>query len=539
MVGAVDGLFGVVILLGSSLCVLGWESDRRWDQLGTTALAAFAVLLGLGGVASGVVGLLVGSGAEEIGQPLWTQLALFLWALSAVPWVLFAVEYTGRYGEVDRRTVVALYLPFVGFAFNIFWNILGPGRSGVANAVSSVVLLYCLGLVVLGAFLIVQSTYSYVHLPARYGVSLASGPIVVVVTLNSVGNLQTSSALLAVGLYALSLAVATGTFAQVVWGGRLLERTPAVETIGTQAIAEETDDLVFVVDEDDSIVECNATAAETLGTAPLLGKQLDDVLSHSSAALVEMETASIETNAGKRRYDPEVSPVTDSRGTELGAVLALRDVTERVLREQRLAVLNRVLRHNLRNKVDVIKSHAEILEDGEHVTAIRETADAITDLGNDARAIDQFVSDSTGTNEVDIVGTVEEMRRSFEPTADISVTVDLPDTAPVETNRRALAGALDSAIDNAVTYAASTVGITVEPVAGGYEVVVTDDGSGIPERELESLYSGTETPLEHSTGLGLWQLRWAVTAMGGELTFETGDGTTVRFTVPDLSESDQ
>ena len=60
-----------------------------------------------------------------------------------------------------------------------------------------------------------------------------------------------------------------------------------------------------------------------------------------------METVSLATAAGKRRYDPQVSPITDSRGTELGSVLSLRDVTRRELRQQRLAVLNRVLRHNL------------------------------------------------------------------------------------------------------------------------------------------------------------------------------------------------
>lgn len=537
MVSAVDGLFAVGIVLGGSLCWLGYSSYRRWDQLGRTPLAVFAVVLGFSGVASGIVGVVGGAGGDSIGQPFWAQLALFLWSLSAVPWILFALRYTGRYGRIRWRTVGLLYLPFLGFAFNVFWNILGPGTSGVANALSSIVLIYCLGLVILGAFVLVQATASYVHLSVRDGISLASGPIVVVLTLNSVSNLQASSVILGVLLYVVSLAIAFGTFGRAVVGGGLLDRTPAVERLGRQAIIAETDDLVFVVDENDTVVEYNATAGEELDhERSMLGESLADLLGDSPAALSKIETVSIETSAGKRRYDPEVSPITDSGGDELGAVLSLRDVTDRELREQRLAVLNRVLRHNLRNKIDVIKSHAELLEDDEHVTTIRETADAITELGNDARAIDQFVSESTGTHQTDLVTTISEKRAELEQTDDISVTVDLPDTASVETNRRALSAALDSALDNALKYAASTVEITLEQSPGGYEVSVADDGAGIPQQELESLYSRTETPLQHSTGLGLWQLRWAVTAMGGELSFETEGGTTVSFTVPDLSE---
>jgi signal transduction histidine kinase len=99
-----------------------------------------------------------------------------------------------------------------------------------------------------------------------------------------------------------------------------------------------------------------------------------------------------------------------------------------------------------------------------------------------------------------------------------------------------LVGALDSAIDNALRYADSTVEITVTERPDGYEISVADDGRGIPDTELEYIDSGTETPLQHGTGLGLWQLRWAVTTMGGELTFDTDDGTVVSFTVPDLSQ---
>jgi sensor histidine kinase regulating citrate/malate metabolism len=77
------------------------------------------------------------------------------------------------------------------------------------------------------------------------------------------------------------------------------------------------------------------------------------------------------------------------------------------------------------------------------------------------------------------------------------------------------------------------VTVLVEPTDDGYAVVVADDGPGIPESELASLDAETETSLQHGTGLGLWQLKWGVTKLHGDLDFDTADGTTVRITVPD------
>jgi len=64
-------------------------------------------------------------------------------------------------------------------------------------------------------------------------------------------------------------------------------------------------------------------------------------------------------------------------------------------------------------------------------------------------------------------------------------------------------------------------------------VVISDDGPGIPVAELNALDRGTEDPLKHTTGLGLWQLKWAVMTLNGDVSFETDNGTTVRIDIPD------
>jgi signal transduction histidine kinase len=108
----------------------------------------------------------------------------------------------------------------------------------------------------------------------------------------------------------------------------------------------------------------------------------------------------------------------------------------------------------------------------------------------------------------------------------------MPDTSPLVTDWDALRKAFRSAVENAVEHADGSVTVAVDETPDGYAIVVTDDGPGIPDSELASLDAETETPLQHGTGLGLWQLEWGITKIGGELSFDTDDGTTVRMVVP-------
>ena len=63
-----------------------------------------------------------------------------------------------------------------------------------------------------------------------------------------------------------------------------------------------------------------------------------------------------------------------------------------------------------------------------------------------------------------------------------------------------------------------------------------DDGPGLPEQERAVLAAGRETPLEPTSGLGLWLVYWIVTSLGGELVFpEVETGTTVAVRLPRAS----
>jgi signal transduction histidine kinase len=208
-------------------------------------------------------------------------------------------------------------------------------------------------------------------------------------------------------------------------------------------------------------------------------------------------------------------------------------------------VLNRTLRHDLRNNMNVILGNAELLtrehgSDGRAET-IRSTAADMLELGNKVRDVEQALDTSEQRREVvDVVAAVEESLAAVERShPEVTVERSLPESQWVLANRR-IGSAIDDAVENAVEHNPTPeprLRVTVgrDHLAGDDAVTVrvADDGPGIPEAELSVLTNGGETPLEHASGLGLWLIKWIVTESGGEVEWTTSElgGTAVDITL--------
>jgi PAS domain S-box-containing protein len=269
------------------------------------------------------------------------------------------------------------------------------------------------------------------------------------------------------------------------------------------------------------------------------------------------EVAAMDGEDGERRTSPEQYEIaTTTRGEERRtlaitvssiehdgepAVLAnARDITDRERRERRLAVFNRVLRHNLRNQLDIIRSYAESIRGDEgdrHAARIIAATDTLAEIGDRARAVDQLMSRDRNESVVDLAEVLRATLASLDAGgADVSVTTAIPSTARLVTDREALELALAPPLENAFEYADSAVEVTLETDATHHTVVIADDGSGIPDQELASMYADAEPDLGHGRSLGLWELKCATDKLSGQLSFDTEQGTTVRITIPDWSD---
>jgi PAS domain S-box-containing protein len=234
-----------------------------------------------------------------------------------------------------------------------------------------------------------------------------------------------------------------------------------------------------------------------------------------------------------------LAPVSGPHGEETTHFVGFqRDVTARKRRDRLLSVLNRVLRHNLRNDMTVVGGNAEVLAErtegtaGELAAAIADTAEGLTELSAKARSLEAAVSDPAPLESRDVTADVHaavEELRSDHPAA---FAVEAPEEChAVATERLRLA--VRELVENAYEHGdSSTVTVRVTPDEDSVTIAVHNDGPALPETERRVLETGRETPLEHGEGLGLWIVNWIVTGLGGTISADVDGGTTVRLSLP-------
>lgn len=199
-------------------------------------------------------------------------------------------------------------------------------------------------------------------------------------------------------------------------------------------------------------------------------------------------------------------------------------------REQRLAVVDRILRHNVRNDLNVIRGNLELLRENDRLdeesrrrleTTIRHAQDVV-DTAEKARYVQRTVGDTTvGRSELGPVleRTIARVKREH-PTAEIAVSGD---PTPIVRADRNLEAAFVELLTNAIVHQdrePPTASVVVSTVgADVVRVDVRNPGLPIPESDRRALQEGYETPLEHGSGLGLWLVKWVVENAGGVLSF--------------------
>ncbi len=328
--------------------------------------------------------------------------------------------------------------------------------------------------------------------------------------------------------------------------------------------AEGTDKAIMVTDPEGRIEYVNSaferltgyTASEAKGLTPRIlksGQQDEEFYEELWEQITAGEVWEAElTNQTKHgelfEVRQKIIPVTDRNGDITHFVGIEQDVTENVLTTQTLDVMNRVLRHNLRNSLNVIDGQAELLATEElspdarqaSIETIREQAASMQKIAEKTAEI-RAIWDPTETHEtggrLDIGSLVETYRRQY-PDAEITSVID--DDGEIQVRNPGLfKKAVDEAVENAVDHADRSppeVTITVrgEPAANKNRIAVADNGPGIPELERKTIEAGEETPLNHSLGIGLWMMEWITTLLGGELQISDNEdrGSTVTFQLP-------
>lgn len=521
-----------------------------------TTLTVLALLLGEP---------LAGLGVRLFGDPFTAQLWLELLTtvsglLSVGTWVMFVIHYTGRtdlftrpvrtaiLGLVGGLMALVVTTPHHGLVYatdglgtkvsnvgELMVFVPAPGPLfGVVVAVGVAVMGLSIWLL-LGLFWTNNRLFSGQALVVLIGVL---APVVMAVP-RFVGTVVPP-------LVPIGFAITCVCFAYALFVKDFLTLTPAVSYVGTRDAIADLDSGVVLTSADGRVLKGNRIAGKLLDVDDFAGRSIGSVLSPLGLSIDQLP--------GRVSYQGRYlaiskAPITDDFDRRIGTTITVRDVTDRQLREQRLQVLNRLIRHNIRNDLGVVEGYASMLqaESSQDVTRvaarIERKAEEVVALSENARIVERLFAAPPQVDRLDVRSQLEEFAAQLERQyPQTTIHVDVEGSGSIVTDHLGFEEALWAITENAAEYADSDqpiVHLVADCSEAETEIRVEDNGSGIPDVELDGIRKESVTPLEHGSGLGLWIAHWGVRRLEGDLSFERReDGTVVTVTVPCLEDRD-
>lgn len=535
--------------------------------------------------------------ADLAGKLLAARVGYVFLAALPVAWVVFTGRFSTRPNRLNRRMIAALCVvpaitvvsAWTSPATGLLWRDAGLVTTDGAASLS----------VSYGPLFVLHAAYSYVLLAAggvavgrRAALTTDSDAVQGAVVLVAVFAPWLAHTVALLGLAgpwvdptpvatALSGALLTG----VVTRYDLLDAPEAAKQFARETAVDEISDALFVLTEDGTVTDCN-TAATTLfevdrddvlgrslsAVAPVVADAVDGASAESAHAVEPLgrdhgadptersEHVVYQTDRGDRTLAVRVSSFARS-GLE-GDIVTVRDVTQSYRHRRRMSVLNRILRHDLRNDMNVVIGYAEMLEaelathedidavpggDGSGtltgdggttaIDNIRNAAEGMLDLSSLVREVEATIdAEGAKPTRLDGAGLVRAQVDGLEfAWPEARVSVDAPDEAWLWANDL-VDSAFENLLENAVEHnhrEHPTVDITVRTEGDRVVTTISDDGPGIPQQELDPIRARGETQLTHSSGMGLWLVVWLVEESGGDVSFDVDEtGTTVTVRLP-------
>ncbi|WP_439025938.1 ATP-binding protein [Haloarchaeobius sp. DT45] len=319
------------------------------------------------------------------------------------------------------------------------------------------------------------------------------------------------------------------------------------------------DDAIYVFDTDRALVDANERVGEVSGHGRegILGWSFEQFLEEfvSTDDRVAVAAAYDRVECGESRserlefelsIEGETGVPVDGRFSEHGqhVVTVLRNLAELREREreanelsEQLEVLNRVLRHDIRNDMNVVLGWAGELEQyvedpvgRTYLSHIEEAVEHTVELTHEVRDLAEALTagGTVPSKEMDLAGVLENQvvktRKKF-PGATVSYTTDVSSVSV--TANEMLASVFGNLLSNAVIHhdgESPTVDVSLTTDGDVATVRVADDGPGIPDTQKGLVFGRGEHDVDSpGTGIGLYLVDRLVHDYGGDVRIEDND----------------
>lgn len=305
-------------------------------------------------------------------------------------------------------------------------------------------------------------------------------------------------------------------------------------------------DAFIELDDDLRITAVNSHAASLLREprSDLIGQQLREVLAPETADVLTEELEHAATHDEPATFDvteDETERVLEVRAypLESGVALYFADATRRsraeVMNEQ-LQLLNRIMRHDIRNDMNVVigwtrelESHVD--QDGKAILErIERTSQHAVDLTMLLRDFLQAlaVDGTTDLEPIDVSDALQEeltTRRATYPRATFTADGDLPSVTILA--NELLSSVFRNLLNNAAQHNDTPrprVSVGVETDTDTVRIRIADNGPGIVPERADTIFGRTGEGLDApGTGIGLYLVDTLVSQYHGHVWYEPNE----------------
>lgn len=199
-----------------------------------------------------------------------------------------------------------------------------------------------------------------------------------------------------------------------------------------------------------------------------------------------------------------------------------------------LGFVNNLIRHDLRNDLNVIQGHADLIEasagagsvdtetDVDSPSIIAEKTDEALTRIETTGAVAQTLTGDADHGRVDLAAITAEMATQIENSYDLPVTTEIPDRAPVTANN-GLRSVVDNLLENAAEHNDADdpqMRVTVETNPETTRLRIADNGPGISDTNKKRILNCQSG--ENNTG-GLSLVQVLVEKYGGRVWIEDNE----------------
>ncbi len=331
------------------------------------------------------------------------------------------------------------------------------------------------------------------------------------------------------------------------------------------------DQGVLTTDRDEVITSINPRGIELLG---LQGKVLDQPLSvvgieHTLLSVICSHVNAhhspvrdcdytITTQGHEQTLRAGCSLLRNEQQVELGTVIHVRDVTERVLMEQSLRRMERYaglgslatgLQHEIKNPLSALSLHVQLLDEALVSQATGEEVDEMlgvihTEIKRLTSVLEGFRDYASmsepGRSDVDLAASIKKLARFIRPQAEqqhVKVEVNLAEESIPTIKADSVH--MDQVLLNLALNAlqampdGGTLSIGLQKEGEWLRIKVTDTGRGIPVEYRDRIFDPYFTTRNDGTGMGLALCEKIVRQHDGTIDLKTGaEGTAFSVILP-------